>query len=273
MKFYEFHNFQIMDKYLNDLSSDKLAQLCCKLYQYVLIEIEDGTQLAICKETGITAPTISRILAQKEIKSKIKLKAHFWRLMNAYKISYDISTETFSDGVKPSIQKGNLSTPAFIGGIKGNYWMIMVHLQERGKKSSMVGLRYLRIGENGKAEFFVGSEEHDDYIGHWNYSSSGRQIDFELKINNDGNEIKDVNLRFIIGNRTARPKFMTGFMMHSYLNDSGVSVFTIFAENISGSGLLPEPKRYPLNNSRKHILKLQGFSFKGIRLYIALPEF
>jgi DNA-binding phage protein len=243
-----------MEAYLKTVVDKKdLLSLSSKVIRYIIDELDECNQKMIAAAIDVSTATINGMAkgvdSQTTVSKKL-IRRSLAAIIKEYQVQIDVATGNIT-GISygEKLPKEN-DEASFFTTPYGNRWKIMVHLKYWGKIKEDVGIRYLEIKSKKKVEFLVGSERHDDYEGSFKLALAGKQVVFELVTKKQA--VKEVYLRFCIGNPFARPSIMEGFLLHSSIDNNSMSGYTIVAENISGkSDELTRPRIIPFAQFEK----------------------
>jgi len=258
-----------MEDFLKTLDKEELLKLSAKVISYIIDEIDDCNQKVLAKELDVSTTTLN-IMANANIgqcSSGTKfLRKTLNKLITIYQVDVDFSLKHPIGMGKPKQQKAKDKDDSFFTMSHGNKWRIMVHVNQSGKGKEEVVLRYLVIKGKDDVEFLVGSNRHDDYTGSVRLRLGGNQAVFELATKNKA--IKEVYLRFSIGNPLARPSYLEGFLIHSHIDDNSMSGYTIVAQNISGTADPMNPRRMSFAQFKKYNPVIaEFFRFRSSSIY------
>ncbi|HVV55447.1 MAG TPA: hypothetical protein VHC47_08990 [Mucilaginibacter sp.] len=242
-----------MEDYLKALNKEDLLKLSARVISFVIDEIDGCNQKVLAKELDVSTATIN-VMANANI-DNCTASARFLRktldkLLIRYKVEIDIPTKHPISLEKPKEDKTNDKEESFFTQSHGNKWRVMIHINQWGKVKERVVLRYLIIHPNDDVDFLVGSNKHDDYKGSVRVTMGGKQAVFELATKNKA--VKEVYIRFAIGNSLARPSYIEGFLIHSHIDDNSMSGYTVIAQNISGTTESITPREMPFSQFKKY---------------------
>ncbi|HWZ05043.1 MAG TPA: hypothetical protein VNX40_15610 [Mucilaginibacter sp.] len=242
-----------MEDFLKTLGKEDLLKLSAKVVSFVIDEIDDCNQKVLARALDVSTATVN-IMANANI-GKCSASTKFLRktlnkLLTVYKVEIDYATKNPISIEKTKPEKAKDNEESLFTSSHGNKWRVMVHINQSGRAKEEVGLRYLIIHSKDDVDFLVGSDSHDDYNGSVKLTIGGKQAVFELATKN--NAIKEVYIRFSIGNPLSRPSYLEGFLIHSYIDDNSMSGYTIIAQNISNTAELMNPRKMSFAQFKKY---------------------
>lgn len=146
---------------------------------------------------------------------------------------YDITIDDYNEdedcisnfqAKKQKVSEANIKIPRVF--LQNSTWLIYVELLDKNNKAEcVIGVRILKIYEDGKVEYILNSDEHEDYEGL--YSASDKPV-IVLDLTTKTYKKKDLRIYLWINEMSSNPSVMSGIMTY-YRIDRGIDSYRILA--------------------------------------------